>query len=123
MGLWENGIVVGSPVGYLPSNDVTHSFSLINTKGSRLANFKSNYYKMWELLTELSSVLGLKEESLEDRNKIEINKVKVNFLIEERSKAKISKDFVKSDQIRDKLKDMGITVVDKKGGLTEWFLN
>ncbi len=46
----------------------------------------------------------------------------VNDLIEERSKAKIEKDFAKSDQIRDKLKDMGVTVVDKKDGLTEWFV-
>ncbi len=84
-----------------------------------------NYYKKWELLIELSSVLGLKEELIKDTNKlgIEIDKDQVNFLIEERSKAKIAKDFVKSDQIRNKLKDMGITVVDKKGGLTEWFLN
>ena len=81
-----------------------------------------NYYKKWELLTELTSVLGLKKESLENRNKIEINKEQVNNLIEERSKAKTEKDFAKSDQIRDKLKDMGVTVVDKKDGLTEWFV-
>ena len=82
-----------------------------------------NYYYRWQILAELSSVLGLKEESLKDRNKIDINKEEVNLLIEERSKAKIEKDFVKSDKIRDELKDMGVTVVDKKGGLTEWFLN
>ena len=81
-----------------------------------------NYYKRWELLTELSSVLGLKKESLKDRNNIELNKDYVNDLIVERSKAKIEKDFAKSDQIRDKLKDMGVTVVDKKGGITEWFV-
>ena len=48
-----------------------------------------DYYKRWALLTELSSVLGLKKESLEDRSKIEINKEHVNDLIEERSKAKV----------------------------------
>jgi len=81
-----------------------------------------NYYKRWELLTDLSSVLGLKKEYLENKNKIEINKEQVNDLIEERTQAKIKKDFNKSDQIRDKLKSMGVTIVDKKDGLTEWFV-
>ena len=86
-------------------------------------NNLENYYKSWKLLTELSSVLGLKEELIKDKAKIQIDKDQVNFLIDERSKAKIAKDFVKSDQIREKLKDMGITIIDKKGGLTEWFVN
>ncbi len=86
-------------------------------------NNLENYYQKWELLTELSSVLGLQEELIKNTNKIEIDKDQVNFLIEERSKAKAEKDFIKSDKIRNKLKDMGITVVDKKDGLSEWFLN
>ena len=41
-------------------------------------NNLENYYKKWELLTELSSVLGLKEELIKDKSKTEIDSININ---------------------------------------------
>jgi cysteinyl-tRNA synthetase len=65
----------------------------------------------YNTLKELSKVLGIlsKEDELPDD---EIMK-----LIEERSNARASKDFARSDEIRDRLKDKGIVLEDTKDGV------
>lgn len=62
------------------------------------------------LIRELGGVLGLlreKEDALSDE---------VNALIEERAKARADKNWAKSDEIRDALRDMGIIVKDTPQG-------
>ncbi len=44
----------------------------------------------------------------------------VESLIEARKAAKASKNFAEADRIRDDLKDRGVVLEDKPGGITEW---
>jgi cysteinyl-tRNA synthetase len=63
-----------------------------------------------DTITELGGVLGLlskKDDSLD---------AEVETLIEERAKARAEKNWALSDEIRDKLKDMGIIVKDTPQG-------
>lgn len=73
---------------------------------------------------ELAAVLGVftkpaaqEEEAGEDSNLV--NDL-MNLLIELRKNAKKSKDFATADAIRNQLKDLGITLEDRPGGVTEW---
>ncbi len=62
------------------------------------------------MLTELGCVLGLlqkKDEETDDE---------VNVILEERAKARAEKNWAKSDELRDKLKEMGIIVKDTPQG-------
>ena len=64
------------------------------------------------ILLELTGVLGLleteKDESVDD----EINK-----LVEERQQARAEKNFQRADEIRDMLKERGITLKDTPQGV------
>lgn len=44
----------------------------------------------------------------------------VESLIEARKAAKASKNFAEADRIRDELKERGVVLEDKPGGITEW---
>ena len=79
-------------------------------------------HKKWELLTQLAGVLGL-QANLNNENsksKISANSKEVEDLINERSLAKSNKDFALADKIRNQLKDLGIELIDKSNGITEW---
>jgi cysteinyl-tRNA synthetase len=62
-------------------------------------------------------VLGLKDESAEENNNDKLEGV-VNMLIGMRNEARANKDFSLSDQIRNKLTDLGIELKDTKEGTT-----
>jgi len=64
---------------------------------------------------ELSSVLGLK---LEEKQGSSEQETQVNALIAERNEARKQKQWARSDQIRDQLKEMGVTIEDSKDGTT-----
>jgi len=79
-------------------------------------------FNKWLLLSELAGVLGLKV-NLNQANKKNINKVdsiKIEELIKNRSLAKSNKDFLLADKIRTELKNIGIELIDKSEGITEW---
>lgn len=63
-------------------------------------------------LTELTGILGLLEQSGDDSLDPEIAR-----LVEERNQARKAKDFARSDEIRDKLKGMGILLKDTPQGV------
>lgn len=67
-------------------------------------------------------VLGLKKDRQQQpvQNKEQLNDI-VELLIDLRNSARDNKDFKTSDQIRDKLKDIGITLKDSKEG-TDYFI-
>lgn len=94
---------------------VTEVFNLVriaNTQLSGNSNKRVVEYA-YQLLMELTQVLGIlhrKEEELED----EIVK-----LIAEREEARKNKDFQRSDEIRDLLKEKGILIEDTRTG-TKW---
>ena len=64
-------------------------------------------------LMKLTKVLGILEMEKEDIDS------EVENLIKEREDARKNKDFAKADQIRDKLKEMGIEIKDSRNG-TKW---
>jgi cysteinyl-tRNA synthetase len=66
----------------------------------------------YDELVELTNVLGLDVEAVEEDLDSEVEK-----LIEERQAARKNKDFAKADEIRDKLKDMGIELLDTREGV------
>ena len=76
----------------------------------------------WELLSELAGVLGLKVNlnQEEPKNDTELDTNKIEELIKNRSLAKANKDFSLADKIRADLKNMGIDLIDKPKGVTEW---
>ncbi len=64
---------------------------------------------------ELSGVLGLK---LEDKKGSSEKDAEVNTLIAERNEARKQKQWKRSDEIRDQLKEMGVAIEDSKDGTT-----
>ena len=65
--------------------------------------------------SELAAVLGLK---LEEKTGSSEAEAQVNALIAERTEARKQKQWALSDQIRDKLKELGVTIEDSKDGTT-----
>lgn len=68
--------------------------------------------KAYDLIRDLSSPLGIFQKKLNESLDDEIEK-----LVEERQKARKERDFKKSDEIRDKLKEMGIVLEDTPQGV------
>jgi len=68
------------------------------------------------MLRELTNVLGLR---LQEKQGSSEDEDKVNALIEERTEARKQKQWARSDEIRDQLKEMGVTIEDSKDG-TKW---
>lgn len=50
----------------------------------------------------------------------QLDEAQINVLIEQRAQAKKDKNFAKADGIRQLLKDAGIELEDKPGGITQW---
>jgi cysteinyl-tRNA synthetase len=73
-----------------------------------------NTYLKWTY-----DILGLKQETESNNNEL-LNNL-VDTILNIRLEAKAAKDFSTSDKIRDKLKELGIIVKDKKDGF-EWEL-
>ncbi len=69
-----------------------------------------------QTLRELTGVLGLQ---LKEKTGSSEAEAQVNALIAERSEARKQKQWARSDQIRDQLKEMGVTIEDTKDG-TIW---
>ena len=68
--------------------------------------------KIAELLRNFDEVLGL---NIDKKEEVEIPDEIVNIL-EERKEARINRDYAKSDELRDKLKELGYIVKDTKDG-------
>ena len=79
-------------------------------------------FNKWQLLSELAGVLGLKVNLNQEkpRNNTELDTNKIEELIKSRSLAKANKDFLLADKIRADLKNIGIDLIDKPKGVTEW---
>jgi cysteinyl-tRNA synthetase len=64
---------------------------------------------------ELTGVLGL---SFAEKKGSSEQEAQVNALIAERNEARMGKQWARSDEIRDQLKEMGVTIEDSKDGTT-----
>ncbi|ESA36127.1 cysteinyl-trna synthetase [Leptolyngbya sp. Heron Island J] len=77
--------------------------------------------QQWYTLVCLAQVLGI--ETTPDVPPVDNegpSDEKIAALIDQRLVAKKAKDFALADQIRDDLAALGITLIDKPGGVTEW---
>ena len=82
-----------------------------------------NLSSRWQLLVELSGVLGLQaEESKQPApdNSNSTDQNNIQSAIAARKEAKAVRDFAKADLIRDDLRTQGIELIDKPGGITDW---
>jgi len=109
--------------------DLARPLSSFSNKLERENNLQINkaesnkLFSKWTTLQELAAVLGLKAELtiLEKSTKKNISlDNKIIEAIEERKAAKLAKNFQKADKIREELKSLGIELIDKPGGSTEW---
>jgi len=77
--------------------------------------------QQWQTLVQLAGVLGLEAESQDEAESIDgLSDSDIESLISQRAAAKKDKNYAESDRIRDELKDQGITLIDKPGGITDW---
>jgi len=96
------------------SDAVSVVFDLVRYANTELdeRSTKGDAAKLLAAMDELCGVLGLElkkqEESID---------AQVEALIEERQAARKARDFAKADEIRDKLKGMGIVLTDTKDGV------
>jgi len=66
-------------------------------------------------LRDLTDVFGLR---LAEKQGSSDQEAQVNALIAERNEARKQKQWARSDQIRDQLKELGVTIEDSKDGTT-----
>jgi cysteinyl-tRNA synthetase len=78
--------------------------------------------QQWQTLVEVAGVLGLEIRSQDDTETSSdgLSDAEIEALIAQRKAARQAKNFAESDRLRDELKDRGITLIDKPGGVTEW---
>jgi cysteinyl-tRNA synthetase len=75
----------------------------------------------WQLLMELANVLGLKAEAEHPAPAEEgLSPAAIEALVERRKEAKAARDFAEADRIRAELREQGVDLVDKPGGVTIW---
>jgi cysteinyl-tRNA synthetase len=87
----------------------------------------------WQTLSVLAEVLGLKvDQSLltggvdsssalgTDAVTSGLSDAAIEELVQQRLAAKKAKNFAEGDRIRDELKEQGVILIDKPGGITEW---
>ncbi len=94
-------------------------------RGERI-EFKDNENELlqikWQLLIELSGTLGFEAEvgSKIQEDQDLLKDIDIEAAIRSRSKAKSDRNYTKADKIRNELKDVGIELIDRPGGITEW---
>ena len=79
------------------------------------AKFEKKNPKVAELLMKFDTVLGLKIDTIQERKNEEISE-EITNLLEQRKIAREQKEWSKSDEIRDLIKEKGYIVKDTKNG-------
>jgi cysteinyl-tRNA synthetase len=75
----------------------------------------------WQVLVELAGVLGLGPEDESPTASGEgLAPEAIEALVEQRREAKAARNFAEADRIRAELRDQGVELVDKPGGVTVW---
>jgi cysteinyl-tRNA synthetase len=76
--------------------------------------------QQWQVLVSLAEILGLTVQSDTAPQPEGLPDAEVEAMVQARQAAKQAKNFAEADRIRDQLKDNGITLIDKAGGVTDW---
>ncbi len=100
------------------ANAIAAVFDLVKYSNSNVSNDNTKQFAeaMYEILTELTDVLGI---ILEKEEEAQGDEDYINEMIEKRAQAKKDKDFALADQIRDELLEKGIVLEDTREG-TKW---
>jgi cysteinyl-tRNA synthetase len=75
---------------------------------------------LWQTLVVLAQVLGLEARLEAEASSLELSDAEIESMIQQRLDAKKAKNFAEADRIRNHLKEQGVILVDKPGGVTEW---
>ncbi|MEB3227872.1 MAG: cysteine--tRNA ligase [Synechocystis sp.] len=76
----------------------------------------------WVTLVSLASILGLSVTATPTTETTGgLSDADIDELVNQRIQARKNKDYAEGDRLRDLLQAQGITLVDKPGGITEWF--
>jgi cysteinyl-tRNA synthetase len=76
--------------------------------------------QQWQQLVCLAQILGLEAKPEIEDQADELSDEAIAAKIQARNVAKQTKNFAEADRIRDELKDNGVTLIDKPGGVTDW---
>ncbi|MGB5633586.1 MAG: cysteine--tRNA ligase [Waterburya sp.] len=79
--------------------------------------------QQWHTLTQLAAILGFAaqpEEADIDINSDGLSDAEIDELVQQRNDARKNKNYAESDRLRDELQALGITLIDKPGGITIW---
>ncbi|MEM6352258.1 MAG: cysteine--tRNA ligase, partial [Cyanobacteria bacterium P01_D01_bin.14] len=60
------------------------------------------------------------EPEATDESEAGLSDAEIETKITQRREAKQAKNYAEADNIRDELSSLGITLIDKPGGVTEW---
>ncbi len=105
-----------------PLRSLANRFKREGTKKINLSK-TADLRSRWQLLVQLAHVLGLKSEKSQTFSQIGesfVMEEKIKAAIASRKKAKSTGDYTKADKIRDELKAIGVELIDKPGGKTDW---
>ena len=88
----------------------------------KLDDTSESLHEKWNYLVGLAAVLGLaaQPDTSDATAETGLTDDAIAELIEKRKSAKASKNYAEADQIRDDLKQQGIQLIDKAGGITDW---
>ncbi len=79
--------------------------------------------QQWHTLTQLAAILGFAaqpEDADIDINSDGLGDAEIDELVQQRNDARKNKNYAESDRIRDELQALGVTLIDKPGGVTIW---
>lgn len=100
-------------------NGLTEIFELVslaNNYSSQADVNVDSVKKILDELTLLGGILGIKFDEKQDLSS------EIQAMVDQRDQARANKDFATSDELRDKLKDMGVILEDTPQG-TRWHIN
>ena len=99
---------------------ITVLFDLVKFANSKIDAKNSKYLieKTLDYFNEFEEVLGLENRK---KSKANVDENQILELIELRNQAKINKNYKEADEIRDQLKDLGVSIKDTRDGV-KWEL-
>ena len=100
-----------TPLALAALHELVKAINTARDNGAKDEQLKSAQ----DTLRELTGVLGLQLKEKQGSSDAE---AEVNALIAERTEARSQKNWARSDEIRDQLKEMGVTIEDSKDGTT-----
>ncbi|MEB3325289.1 MAG: DALR domain-containing protein, partial [Cyanobacteriota bacterium] len=118
----RHGELLGwSPLPSLPPESLAPELAACRERFISAMDDDLNTSAALAVLFELANVLGLKAEAEHPAPAEEgLSPAAIEALVERRKEAKATRDFAEADRIRAELREQGVDLVDKPGGVTIW---